>query len=219
MKKYCAIIAPHPDDDILGCGGLIAERVAEKRSVVHVFILTDGSNSHRKEFGITHDPTPDELSVTRKREAISALKVLGVPLKNIHFLGFEDGCLAQSIYDAASRITSVLSPGPLDSIEIFAPHEQDQHTDHKAASVIAVKVFHNFKSNGCLKKYIIWKPLGFALLPSLRFDITNFALLKANAMSHHKSQTTLLSNQQHRPVLDPAFVDDFLHSKYEVFYD
>lgn len=218
LKKLCAILAPHPDDDILGCGGIIAARIAEKLSAVHVFILTDGRNSHKVEFGITRDPTPDKLSAIRKTEAISALKVLGVPLGNIHFLGFEDGCLAQSISQAVSMITSVLSPAHFCASEIFAPHEEDQHTDHKAASVIAMKLFHRLNSCCCVHKYIIWKPLGFDHAPSLRFDISNFVLLKVSAMSYHKSQITKFSNQQPRPVLDPVFLDSFLANNFEMFY-
>ncbi len=51
----CLILAPHPDDESLGCGGLIAACVAAGRSPL-VVILTDGAGSHPNSQGVSAAP-------------------------------------------------------------------------------------------------------------------------------------------------------------------
>lgn len=88
------IFAPHPDDESLGAGGLIA-RAVEKNAMVMVVIVTDGSSSHtilgysklKNNLNI-----PDNISLTelRHNETLNALKNLGVSEKNVIFLGYPD---------------------------------------------------------------------------------------------------------------------------------
>src|SRR5471032_3343833 len=82
------VLAPHQDDDVLGCGGLIALRRLAGRDV-HVAYLTDGSASHPGHPTLT----PSLLAAQRAMEARTALRVLGVESRAIHFLGARDGAL------------------------------------------------------------------------------------------------------------------------------
>ena len=68
------ILAPHPDDESLGCGGLIAQCCAAG-TPPHVVILTDGCNSHPN--SQTHPP--ERLRHLREEEAREALLLLGMP--------------------------------------------------------------------------------------------------------------------------------------------
>ena len=43
--RHILIVAPHPDDEIIGCGGLIAHLVKENKAP-HVVIMTGGEGSH-----------------------------------------------------------------------------------------------------------------------------------------------------------------------------
>ncbi|MBD0337375.1 MAG: PIG-L family deacetylase, partial [Cyanobacteria bacterium Co-bin13] len=79
------IVAPHPDDETLGCGGLIALK-RQQGTEVRVVILTDGRASHP-----SHPRLPtQELVAIRQQEATQALAVLGVPPEDLHFFNQPD---------------------------------------------------------------------------------------------------------------------------------
>ncbi len=88
------VFAPHPDDESLGVGGLIA-RAVEKNATVMVVIVTDGSSSHsssaysklKTNLNVIGNISLPEL---RHNETLNALKNLGVNEKNVIFLGYPD---------------------------------------------------------------------------------------------------------------------------------
>jgi LmbE family N-acetylglucosaminyl deacetylase len=81
------VIAPHPDDETLGCGGMIATRAAEGRRVV-VVVLTDGRALFRR-FGVT-EPSEADVSAMRKAETLQAVEILGAQRSDVRFLDFEN---------------------------------------------------------------------------------------------------------------------------------
>ena len=84
-SKNITIFTPHPDDETLGCGGTIVKKISEGFNVI-IIVLTDGSNTFSHMFGITNDPTPQELSMIRKEELRNAMKILGVSNDDLFFL-------------------------------------------------------------------------------------------------------------------------------------
>lgn len=72
------IIAPHPDDETIGCAGVIRYCV-ENNIPVKIVVLTDGYLS--------------ASPIKRHNESVNAMKTLGVPQDNIIFLGYPDGTL------------------------------------------------------------------------------------------------------------------------------
>ena len=74
MAKTTVIFAPHPDDEILACGGTIAKKVKEGQEV-YIVIMTDGRNSHLNVLGIAVNPTPEEVAKIRKEEAKRAAHI------------------------------------------------------------------------------------------------------------------------------------------------
>ena len=105
MKKNVVIFAPHPDDETLGCGGVIAKKVKEGYNIVIIF-MTDGRNA-LKELGVYSNPSPFELKEIRKKEAETATEILGVNKKNLVFLDIEDGALEKNMRTAEKRITKI----------------------------------------------------------------------------------------------------------------
>jgi hypothetical protein len=77
----CLVLAPHPDDESLGCGGLIARCCIESRPPV-VVILTDGSGSHPG----SQDYPPQKLAALREQEVARATQALGLPTERLMFL-------------------------------------------------------------------------------------------------------------------------------------
>lgn len=75
-KESLLIIAPHPDDEVIGCAGLI-QRSLNKGNDVYVIILTGGEASHNGCCGITSQ----ELITARRGLAININRKLGIPTK------------------------------------------------------------------------------------------------------------------------------------------
>lgn len=93
------IVSPHPDDEVLAAGGLIA-RAKSKGDSVHVVFLTSGDGFRRgvEAWNGLLPPAPGDFLAygsLRQEEAKRALAILGVPSKDITFLGYPDGGLSK----------------------------------------------------------------------------------------------------------------------------
>jgi LmbE family N-acetylglucosaminyl deacetylase len=127
------ILAPHPDDETLGCGGLIARRVHEGRRVV-IAVLTDGRALLRR-FGVASDPSEVEVSAMRKEETRRAVRILGGRVEDIRFLDFENERLVAERAEAQKRIAALLTelrPG-----EVYFPSPFEGHPEHIATNEMA----------------------------------------------------------------------------------
>jgi len=128
----CLILAPHPDDESLGCGGLIAACCAVSRPPL-VIILTDGSGSHP-------NYPPAELIALREAEATEAGSMLGLPIHRLKFLR-EPDTRAPHDGPACRRLVHRLA----DSVRSFGcstiltTWRHDPHCDHQAAAYIAAE--------------------------------------------------------------------------------
>ena len=96
------VFAPHPDDEVIGCAGVIQRSLASGKSVRIVF-STNGDGYPKAASVLLGKPerelTPDDyarLGETRKREAIAAAEVLGLDAPNLLFLGYPDGSMART---------------------------------------------------------------------------------------------------------------------------
>ena len=101
------VLAPHPDDESLGCGGLIAQACALNRPPV-VVILTDGTGSHPSSLRYPIARLRD----LREQESRQAVRILGLPPERIYFLGFRD--TAAPTIRAGVRLCGECD-GPLDA--------------------------------------------------------------------------------------------------------
>ncbi len=83
------VVAPHPDDEILGCGGLLHHAVGQGIDV-SVVAVTDGEACYPGE------PwwTPERLRSARRAELAAALGELGIPVGSIFHLGIADGAVS-----------------------------------------------------------------------------------------------------------------------------
>jgi len=91
------IFAPHPDDETIGVGGLIA-RLSRAGTPLRVVFMTNGDGYERaveKDLDVEHPSDADYLAfgAVRQREATAAVAHLGVSRRQIRFLGFPDGGL------------------------------------------------------------------------------------------------------------------------------
>ncbi len=115
------VIAAHPDDEVLGAGGIIA-LLAAAGARLRLVAVTDGEASH---------PGADPRVLARRRagERAAALSALGVPGAEIIRLGLPDSGVAAR-EEALTAALRVLGGG---LTACLAPWERDQHSDHEAA--------------------------------------------------------------------------------------
>jgi len=98
-RERLLVVAPHPDDELLGCGGLVM-RVREEGGRADVVYLTQGDGYVEGVVLETHDPQPRpeefvEYGEWRRRETLGVLTLLRLPEDAAHFLGFPDGGLRE----------------------------------------------------------------------------------------------------------------------------
>jgi LmbE family N-acetylglucosaminyl deacetylase len=126
-EKPTVVISPHPDDETLGCGGLIA-RLRSKGTDVTVLAVTDGENAYGDDAG---------LGQIREQEQTDALGRLGVAPQQIIRYRFPDSCLKGYERRLVEDLQSVISA----NAHIIAPWKSDFHPDHevcgRAAEAIA----------------------------------------------------------------------------------
>jgi LmbE family N-acetylglucosaminyl deacetylase len=119
------VVAPHPDDEVLGCGGLIALAVAAGLAVV-VVALTDGEAAY------PDDPhwTGARLAPARRAELALACAELGVAPASIVHAGLADGGLCAALERAVDLLAGIVRAGD----GVLVTWSGDGHPDHEAAA-------------------------------------------------------------------------------------
>jgi LmbE family N-acetylglucosaminyl deacetylase len=203
------IVAPHMDDETLGCGILIAE--SDGRQPVHVLFATDGARSPQPRAG---DAAAPDLSRVRQAEAIDALAVLGVPPGNIGFLGFPDGALARHALELAALIAA--QAAKLRPAHLLAPFRYDVHPDHLAVHRAASTALAHGLNGTRLLEYFVYSR--WRLLPRgdvrayvrpddlVRLHTIDGARRKRAALACYRSQTTRFVAGQRAPILSDALL-------------
>ncbi len=214
------VIAPHQDDESLGCGGLIA-RAGDEGRTVHVAFLTDGTGSHPNSRAY---PAP-RLRALREAEALEACAALGVPEARVRFLGVRDTQAPHEgpDFDRAADAVADLARA-CGAATILVTWQHDPHGDHGSASKLARVAAARVGAR--LLSYPVW---GWTLqdeswlpdtLPAgFRLDITAQVDRKQRAIAAHRSQTTaLIDDDPDGFRLDAAMLAHFARP-FEVFLD
>ena len=115
------VVAPHPDDEVLSVGGLLAQ-LADNGTPVQVIAVTDGTASHA---GSTEWPA-ERLAKARPRETLRALERLGLEIEPAR-LGLPDGGLKDLRDLLAARLVTLLGPRDV----VFTTWRRDGHPDHE----------------------------------------------------------------------------------------
>lgn len=168
------VLAPHPDDETIGCGGALCKHADAGERVVAVF-LTSG------ELGLKTLPR-DEAWKIRENEARKAAKILG--LKEVKFLHGPDWSVADESKRLAKELRGILRSECPELI--YLPHPHEWHPDHKAALRILRAAFHRSGLKvPALRGYEVWTPL--AEHDHVE-DITAVMSRKLRALRAHRSQ-------------------------------
>jgi LmbE family N-acetylglucosaminyl deacetylase len=187
MKKKLLIIAPHPDDEVLGCGGTIKKKISQGHEV-SVLIATNANKSMPERY------TLDKLDKIRQA-ALNAHDLLG-----IHETIFEDfpaPMLDQHpLSKMAESIHNIISDKKYDTV--YVPHRGDIHNDHKVifdATLVACRPVGDYS----VRKILAYETLSEtewahpyasdAFIPTVFETLSKEAFqLKLNAMERYDSQ-------------------------------
>ncbi|GJD76880.1 PIG-L deacetylase family protein [Methylobacterium gregans] len=203
------VVAPHPDDESLGCGGLIAEARRLGRPV-RLVVVSDGCGSH------THSKLypPERLRALREDETRRAVAQLGMGPEDVTFLRLpdahvpSDGPTAQAAADAVAEAARACGAGA-----VFVTWRHDPHCDHQASAAI-VALARPRLGTARLYEYPVW---GWTLAPETevgpeprgyRLDVSAHRAAKVRAVNAHASQTTdLISDDPEGFRLEPQMIE------------
>jgi LmbE family N-acetylglucosaminyl deacetylase len=136
------VVAPHPDDEALGCAALLAA-LSDLGREVWALLMTDGGASHPG--SLSHPRT--RLAQLRLAEWRAGLAGLGVPEERTRALNLPDGALGQcDPAQVTAAVAAALSAAP--PTTLLLPWRRDPHPDHRAT----------------------WGPVRAALAPQVRRD-------------------------------------------------
>ncbi len=181
------VLAPHPDDEVFGCGGAIMRHI-EQHVPVHVIIVTDGA------YGVS----PDEASAyvqQRRNESIAAAAILGSgtpmfwqqPDRGLYYGEKLIGEISAAIHETQADL-------------IYAPSVYEVHPDHRALAMATLEAVRRCENPVQLALYEIGQPFQ----PNLLLDISDLAARKMEAMRCFASQ-----NARQRYDLDIAALNRY----------
>lgn len=160
-KSSVVVIAPHPDDEVLGCGGTLY-KYAQAGHQVLLYVLTDGSKLHAK--------TQVER---RKEECLRVSQILGI--SHVEFLDFPD----EELQNYIPSLKSALEERIKSFQKVYAPHPLDHHSDHIATSLAVISIFEE-KPSFELYLYGVYNAFRYNQLVDVTdvYDIKKKALLE-----------------------------------------
>lgn len=189
------IVAPHPDDESLGCGGAIA-LLRKFGCAVFAVVVSDGTLSHpnsKKFFA-------ENLRDLREREMLDALAHLGVGADCAAFLRYKDRSVPNE--NSTEFVTAVDSFAELlrriEPQTVLLPWRRDPHPDHLASSQIAHAAGAKIDFQIKFIEYPIWlwelaardDAPQIGEVAAFRLDISEVVQQKQLAINAHRSQTT-----------------------------
>lgn len=183
------VLAPHPDDESLGCGALLRSAALARRRVT-VIVVTDGCRSHPSSRRVN----ADALVRLRASETRAALKALHPDIALLE-LGYRDCEAPEGLAAAAAACVIARVVDDICATTLAATWGGDPHIDHVATAALARQVLA-LRPALRLWSYPVWGRFAPAKSPSpariMRFDATAHRTAKAAAIACHRSQMAAL---------------------------
>lgn len=209
MTGALVVIAPHPDDEILGAGGIMA-RAKAAGDRIGVIVLTDGARSDP-------DADADVLTAQRAAECRAGLQALLGEVPPLLMLGHADGA-----FDARHPALSddTLLNGFLrgiDPVTVLVTDPSDGHPDHKAAFGLAARIVAAGLAQKLVVMPISQRVDGACDLPEFEaVPVAEYEAAKRNAIVAHHSQSEASDGFS----LPPSACDAFAKTEYvRLVYD
>lgn len=146
LSEKTIIIAPHPDDEVMGCAGLI-QALLERGTPPHIIIMTGGGGAHRCCCAISED----DIVIARRELTLKSAKILGMPESHIHTLNYIDDSIAKDFPETEmlKELLNKLSPKT-----VYVPHWGEIMPDHIRTTEIVKELMKDTK--GAIYEYCVW---------------------------------------------------------------
>jgi LmbE family N-acetylglucosaminyl deacetylase len=222
-RQRVLIVAPHPDDETLGCGGAIS-LLCRQGYDVNVLIVSDGTGSHPNS---QKYPAP-KLRWTRSQETLTALAILGVKPWAVTFLHLKDGAIptvtAPKFHAAKVRCCNYLQATMPDTI--FVPWRRDPHPDHRATWQLIQAAILSLGMMPQVIEYPIWDwdiaqqtTADLSQITGWRLDIQSVVKQKTQAIESYRSQLgQLIDDDPHGFCLNAEMLVNFTRP-WEVYFE
>ncbi|PXW87646.1 glycosyl transferase family 2 [Nitrosomonas sp. Nm84] len=166
------VFAPHPDDEVFGCGGAIMRHV-EQGVPVHVIVVSDGA------FGVSEDKT-FEYTLQRQNESIAAAQILGYGIPVFWYYQDRQVCYSEKLVQEI--LTAIRETG---ADLVYAPSVFEMHPDHRMLGMAVVEAIRRI---GTTTVRVALYEVGIPLRPNQLLDISDLTARKAAAMACFESQ-------------------------------
>ena len=191
------VVAPHPDDETLGCG-LLLQQVLAAGGQVRILLLTDGDDNPWPQRYLERRLFIDEAGrrrwgARRREEMVHALQCMGVPASALHALAWPDmGVTNRLRDDLAGSIASMRAAiGDFRPSLLCAPALRDSHPDHGAGHVLCRLALAGQEPAPLLLTYAVHGAAGTSA-DALRVDASPAQQQrKLAALAEHRSQLAL----------------------------
>ena len=197
-QRVC-IFSPHPDDEILGCGGML-QQLAKNGNPILLVHVTNGTQSHPD----SQIYPPQTLDVIRPQESLAALEVLGITEQvSIISLELSDGDVFAEQDQFNEKLAVIIQPDDI----LVTPFMRDGHPDHEATGqvVAAFAKQHNLDCYQVLIWAWHWAKPADDRIPwdsAVRLDLSAEQLArKTQAIDCFTSQTTVDESTGNPPIL------------------
>jgi LmbE family N-acetylglucosaminyl deacetylase len=201
------VFAPHPDDEIYGCGGSILKWMDEGHEV-HIIYVTD--NRVLISWGRTHDQlieekakpysklNEDQIAKIGLKEAKDVARSIGFPKRNIHLFKFHDQGALNRIDEGVNLASNIIK----DANRIVCPSDNNNHVDHQATHIIAKKSALNLGLNQIeFYVYAIYNVLKVSMEKQIKIDMARYRDRLYDIMGLYKTQLCLKDSSIGRETL------------------
>lgn len=176
--RRALVLAPHPDDETLGCGGTMA-LLSTRGTSMTVIAATDGEATKGSRF------SPDETARRRRAEARRATAVIGATPR---FLGLTDGALSDQVVELTAALREAIAE--FEPEGVFAPWLLDGTPDHRA---VAEALGAALKDAGADAQPDVWGyEVWTALIPNRIVEITSVIARKREALAAYRTPSSAL---------------------------
>lgn len=221
------ILAPHPDDEALGCGGILA-LLRRAGLPVAAALVSDGTMSHPASRLFS---APARRAV-REAEFRHALTILGFHVTEPVLLNLPDGQVpagpsSPGFSEAAAQLKAFLEKH--EAATVLVPWRRDPHPDHRATSQLLVAALATMARPPRRLEYVVWawERAASADLPTatdgvqgFRLDIAEVVRQKQRAIAAHRSQVApgVFTDDPAGFLLSAEMLAHFA-TPYEVFFE
>jgi LmbE family N-acetylglucosaminyl deacetylase len=201
------VFAPHPDDEIYGCGGSILKWMEEGHEV-HIIYITD--NRVLISWGRAHDQlieekvkpylnlNEDEIAEIGLKEAEEVAKSFGFPKNNIHLFKFHDQGAFDRIDDGVKLAINIIK----DANCIVLPSDNNNHADHQATHIMVKKAAITLKLDQIeFYVYAIYNVIKVSMDKQIKIEMARYRDRLYEIMGLYKTQLCLKDSSMGREML------------------